>query len=517
MKTNYSLAFASALLLSTSAMAADLRVATQNLAPFLDPGKDFSNTGSQFYYNAFDPLIEKDYTKAEASFKPGIATEWKQISPTVFEVKIRNDVKFQNGDTMTVDDVVFTFERLLKDMTPEFAGIHKQFFANFVKVEAIDANTVRFTTAKPEPLFETLLNTSEGSIVPKNYIMGLSGDPKAIETSDFDAFALKPIGTGPYQITAYQPGETLTYTKFDGFFGEKAPFDTVTVRRIPEMATRTTALANGEVDLITNVPPDQLDAISSNPALKVEGSVTPLFHVVIFNTRNGVMKDKRIRQALGMAIDRDLLNEGLWLGKAVVPSTHTYPQYGALYMPELKTFEYNPQKAAELLKEAGYAGQPVRYDTDPAYYTNGLLAAQAIKEMWGALGVPMNINVTTKWTAADADMDSRNWSNPMYFADPVGSFGTMWAPKGAGTEASWSSTPAYEAMWERFRYSTDIAERKAAYADMMAYVKEEVPFIPLYQPYESYGMTQKISWKPLPGHIPYVLDFRAGAVSVATN
>lgn len=517
MTSKTTLALTAALLLSTSAMAADLRVGVQNLPPFLDPGKDFSNTGSQMYYNAFDPLIEKDYSKPEAAFKPGIATSWKQISPTVFEVKIRNDVKFQNGDPLTVDDVVFTFERLLKDMTPEFAGIHRQFFANFVKVEAIDESTVRFTTEKPEPLFETLLNTSEGSIVPKKYIMSLSGDPNAIEKSDFDAFALKPIGTGPYKITQYTPNESLTYTRFEGFFGEKAPFETVSIRRIPEMAARTTALANGEVDLITNVPPDQIDAIASNPQLKIEGAVTPLFHVVIFNTKNGVLKDKRIREALSLAIDRDLLNESLWLGKAVVPSTHTYPQYGALYMPELKTFEYNPEKAKQLLKEAGYDGSPVRYDTEATYYTNGLLAAQAIKEMWAAVGVPMNINVTPKWTAANPDMDARNWSNPMYFADPAGSFGTMWAPKGAGTEASWSSTPAYDAMWERFRYSTDVNERKKAYAEMMEHVKDEAPFIPLYRPYESYGMSRKIDWKPLPGHIPYVLDFRAGAVSIATN
>lgn len=517
MTTKSLMMVSAALLLSTSAMAAELRVGLQNMPPYIDPGKDHSNTGSQVYYNAFDPLIEKDYGNPKAVFKPGLATEWKQVSPTVFEVKIRQGVKFHNGADLTVDDVVFTFERIIQEMTPEYASIRKQFFANFTKVEAVDATTVRFTTEKPEPLFETLLNATQGSIVPKAYIMGLAGDPNVAEKADFDAFALKPVGTGPYSISAYQPGETLVYSKFDGFFGDKAPFDTVSMRRIAEMATRTTALANGEVDLISNVPPDQIDAIASNPNLKVEGMVTPLFHVVIFQTKNPKMADKRLRQALSMAIDRDLLNEALWQGKAVVPSTHTYPQYGDLYMPELKTFEYNPDKAKELLKEAGYNGEPIRFDTDAVYYTNGLLAAQAIKEMWGAVGVNMNLNVDSKWTGSDPEMNARNWSNPMYFADPAGSFGTMWSPKGAGTNGSWSSNPAYEALWERFRYSTDISERKKAYAEIMAYVKEEAPFVVLYQPYESYGMSRKIDWKPLPGHIPYVLNFRAGAISVATN
>lgn len=517
MKLRSTILFSVALLASGSALASELKVGLQNLPPYVDPGKDHSNTGSQVYYNAFDPLIEKDYANPKAVFKPGLAASWKQISPTVFEVALRHDVKFHNGDPMTSDDVVFTFKRIIDNTIPEYATIHREFFANFKTVEAIDPYTVRFTTEKPEPLFETLLNAAQGSIVPKKYIMGLTGDPNVAEPSDFDAFALKPVGTGPYKITAYQPGETLVYEKFDGFFGDKAPLDKVTLRRISEMATRTTALANGEVDLITNVPPDQIDAIKSNPKLKVEGAVTPLFHVVIFNTRNPKMADKRFRQALSLAIDRNLLNDALWLGKAVVPNTHTYPQYGDLYMPDLKTFEYDPEKAKKLLAEAGYDGSEIRYDTDPVYYTNGLLAAQAIKEMWAAVGVKMNLHVDPKWTGNDDDMQSRNWSNPMYFADPAGSFGTMWSPTGAGTPGAWMKTPEYAAMWDRFRYSTDIETRKKAYAEIMAYVKDEAPFLVLYQPYESYGMRRDIAWKPLPGHIPYVLDFRAGVISTATN
>ena len=509
------LPLAAALLASTAATGAELRVATANMSAYVDPGRDHSNVGSQNYVNAFDPLIAKDYTKPGAEFSPSIASSWQQVSDTVFEVKIREDVKFHNGATVTADDVVFTFQRIIDAVTPEYGSIKKQFFNNFEKVEAVDATTVRFTTFKPEPLFETLLNAQQGYIVPKAYITGLTGDPAVAEVSDYEAFALAPVGTGPYKITAFQPGETLVYERFDDYFGEKAPLDRFELRRIPELATRVTALANGEVDLVTNVPPDQLATIEGNQALKVEGMVTPLFHVVFFNTQNPKMANPKLRQALSLAIDRNLLNEALWLGKAVVPSTHTYPQYGELYMPELETFSYDPERAKALLVEAGYDGSPIRFDTDPVYYTNGLLAAQAIKEMWAAVGVPMDLHVDPKWTGDDADMEARNWSNPMYFADPAGSFGTMWSPTGARiTGGSWKPNEAYTEMWERFRYSTDIATRKAAYAEIMAYVKQEAPFLVLYQPYESYGLRQGVNWKPLAGHIPYVLDFRAGSIAV---
>jgi len=509
------LTLAAAMLASTAAVGAEITVATANMSAYIDPGRDHSNVGSQNYVNAFDPLIAKDYTKPGAVFSAAIATSWTQVSPTVFEVKIREDVQFHDGSLVTADDVVFTYQRIIDAVTPEYGSIKRQFFNNFDRVEAVDATTVRFTTLKPEPLFETLLNAQQGYIVSRAYVSGLTGDPAVADVSDYEAFALKPMGTGPYKITSFQPGENIVYERFDAYFGDKAPLDKFELRRIPELSTRLTALANGEVDIITNVPPDQIATIEGNSSLKVEGAVTPLFHIIFFNTQNPKMANPKLRQALSMAIDRNLLNEALWLGKAVVPPNHTYPQYGELYMPELEIFEYNPEKSKALLAEIGYDGSPIRFDTDPVYYTNGLLASQAIKEMWAAVGVPMNLNVDPKWTGDDKDMEARNWSNPMYFADPAGSFGTMWSPTGARvTGGTWKPSEAYTEMWERFRYSTDVSARKAAYAEIMAYVKEEAPFLVLYQPYESYGLKKDVSWAPLAGHIPYVLDFRAGSISV---
>ncbi len=501
--------------LATPARAQELNVAVQNMAPWLDPGRDFSNVGSQFYFNAFDPLIGKDHTRAESVWEPSIATSWKVTSPTTVELKIRQGVKFQNGDPMTVDDVVFSLDRIIHAKFPPYTVRQRDTVPNLTAVEALDAQTVRITAAKPEPLFETLLDTQQLMIVPKKYIMGLSGDPNAIEDSDFDAFSLKPVGTGPYRITEFVPNQRIVYERFDGFWGEKAPFQRIIVKRIPELSARITAVKNGEADIATNIPPDQIVAFQDDPKLKVESIVTPLFHVVIFNTQNPKMADKRLRRALSLAIDRDALNEALWGGKAVVPSSHTYPQFGPLYMPELKTFEYNPTEAKRLLKEAGYDGFPIRFDTQSAYYTNALVAVQAIQEMWGAVGVKMQMNVTEQWTGMDPTMMARIWSNPLYFPDPAGSFGIMWAPTGnSATEGRFKPDAAYAALWDRFRFSTDLATRKEAYTGLMEMIRNDPPVLPLYQPYESYGMSRRINWKPLVGHIPYVLDFRSSMIAV---
>ena len=508
-----------ALLASTAcATAQELKVGVQNMAPFLDPGRDFSNVGSHYYMNAFDTLIGKDPTKTESVWMPWLATSWKLVSPTEMELKIRQDVTFHNGDKMTAEDVVFSLDRIVNATFPPYTVRKRDTLPNIAKIEAVDAETIRVTAARPEPLFETLMNVQQTMIVPKKYIASLAGDPGKLEDADFEAFSLKPVGTGAYKITEFVPNQRLVYERFDGYWGPKAPFQKVTVTRIPELSARITALKNGEVDIISNVPPDQLATIEADTKLKIEGMVTPIFHVVIFNTQNPKMANPKLRQALSYAIDRKTLNEALWLGKAVVPSTHTYPQFGPLFMPELTTFAYDPEKAKTLLKESGYDGFPIRFDTQAAYYTNGLLAAQAIQEMWGAIGVKMQINVDEKWTGQDPTMMARNWSNPMYFPDPAGSFGIMWAPTGnSATEGRFKPNEAYTKIWERFRFSTDVAERKTAYAELMEAIKADPPVLPLYQPFESFGLRKTVNWKPLPGHIPYVLDFRAGRISAATN
>jgi len=491
-----------------------LRVGVANHQDYLDPGKDHSNVGSQYYINAFNTLVGKNPFKSEIEFQPQLAVSWKMITPRLIELTIRQGVKFHNGDPMTIDDVVFSLQRMFDPAFAPYITRHNEYFENMYRVDKVDARTLRVYSKRPEPLMKLLLNTQQSMIVPRAYIMGLTGHPEVDEPSDYEAFGKAPVGTGPYKITKFIPGEETVYERFDEYWGEKAPFKRVVYKKIPELSARITALVNGEVDIITNVPPDQLTVLDRNPDLKAEGMVTPLFHVVFYNTAHPKMT-RPLRRALSLAIDRKLLNEALWMGKCVVPNTHTYPQYGPYYTPDILTFEYDPEKAKALIKENGLEGTKVRFDTAPVYYTNGLLAAQAIGEMWAEIGIIQELNVVERWTGGDPDMEARNWSNPMYFADPAGSFGTMWSPTGARvTAGTWTPKPEYEEMWNRFRYETDVKKRNAAYKEVMDYIREEAPFIVLYQPFESYGMRKHIQWKPLPGHIPYVLDFTAGKISV---
>lgn len=503
-------------LFAGSGMASELTVGAANVSSYLDPGRDHSNVGSQFYYNAFDTLIDRNHDILEPEWTPGLATSWELVSPTTMELKLRTNVKFHNGEDMTADDVVFAMNRMYQATFAPYKVRQRDRLSNFKEVEKVDEHTVRVHVHREEPLWETLLNLQQVMIIPEEYTKGLTGDPEVAEDDDFEAFSLKPVGTGPYSIAEFVPGERVVYERFDAFWGESAPLDKVTVIRIPETASRITALKTGEADIVTNIAPDQLAAIESDPNLKTAGSATALFHVMIMNVNHPNLTDPKIRQAMSLAIDRDTLNEALWLGKAIVPSTHTMKEMGGLHMPELTTFEYDPERAKELIAESSYDGAEIQFDAFPVYYTNGVLAAQAIMEMWKEIGVNGKLNVTDKWTGNDKEMMTRSWSNPMYFADPFGSFGVMWAPGGPSESVGrFNTDEAYAATWEKFRFSQDVEDRRAAYTELMERIKADPPVLPLYRPFESWGMRAGVDWEPKPGHIPYVLDFRAKSIIVA--
>lgn len=500
-------------MVAAAASAQELRVGVQNMSNYLDPGEDHSNVGSQFYYNAFDTLIERDHDGGE-DFVPALATEWTIVSPQMIELTLRQGVKFHDGSDMTAEDVVFSLNRMFSPTYPPYMVRKRDRLGNFTRAESTEDGKVRVYTARPEPIFETLLSMQQTMIVPKHYLMELTGNTEVDEVTDYEAFRQAPVGTGPYRVAKFVPGQSLIYERFDDFWGDAAPFETVNVMRIPETVSRVNALRSGEVDMITNLAPDQLPLVNNDQNLKTEGSITPLFHVMIMNVNHPELKDPRIRRALSLAIDRDLLNEALWSGMAEVPSSHTMREFGELYMPELDTFRYDPEEARRLLQEAGYDGAEITYDTHAAYYTNGILAAQAIMEMWQNVGVTGKINVTESWTGCSPKLMSRNWSNPMYFADPFGSFGVMWGPGGPSESCDrFNTNEAYAEVWEQFRFGQSVNERREAYAELMQIIEQDPPVLPLYRPYESWGMTNSIDWKPLETHIPYVLDFRAGRIT----
>lgn len=492
---------------SASAARPDFVVGVQGLPGGLDPAQELSNVGTRVTYSMFDTLLRRDFlhdAKQPGTGRgvlPMLATAWQRLDDVTLELKLRNDVTFHNGDAFTAADVKFTFDRLIvkpPDELTEASG----YFSVLDRVEVVNDQTVRMVTKAPDPLLEMRLTSWAAWILPRRYY----------EEVRIERFAQAPVGTGPYRFNRLAPDDALLLDAFDNYWAGKPTAATVRFRVIPETAARVTALVNNEVGIITNVPPDQVGTLK--PASGVEVRSIPLanVHVLRYNTRHPVLKDARLRRALNAAINRQLLVDTLWGGRAIVPRSHQFEEYGPLYNAERLLPTYNPDLARELVRASGYGGEVVTYRTAPNYYTNGLEAAQAIVEMWKSVGV----NAEVKLVEASAKVNPpevmvANWSNSSRLADPDGSLWIAWGKESPTQKDYWTpANPRFNELGESARRTLDQPSRYQAYQEMLDIWEKEAPGTVLYIPIENYAARSNVRWTP---YSFYFMDLRPDNLS----
>lgn len=485
-----------------------LTVAVAGLPAVLEPALEMNNVGTRVTYSMFDTLIRRDFLSTPdgggSALKPHLATSWERKGPQELIVTLRQGVKFHNGDEMTADDVAYTFrDGRLRGAKPEIPD-GRAYFGILESCEALDKYTVRFRTSRPDVLLEQRLASWASWIVNK----------RAYEALGLEGFQRAPVGTGPYRYQRMVPNDNVTLSAFDDYWMGKPTARGVVFKAIPELSARIAGLVSGEYDIITNVPPDQVKLFDAYKDLEVRSVVLANSHLLTFDQRGPMMGDKRMRQALSLAIDRKKLVDSLWLGKAVVPASHNYPEYGEMFL-EGRSIQYNPEKARQLLKEAGYNGEPIVYRTLPNYYTNALDAAQIIVEMWKAAGINAQLQVVESFAQmAAAGQQVGNTSNSTRLPDPMGALWVSWGPDaGVQKNKEWSSATAFNAAGSALQAETDPAKRKTLFAAMLDAWEDEMPGTILYQPLESYVVKKSVKWRP---YTFYFMDLRPDNLSFAT-
>ncbi|WP_244466909.1 ABC transporter substrate-binding protein [Devosia geojensis] len=494
----------------------DLVVGVADLPATLEPGKELSNVGTRVNYSIFDTLIRRDFLSAEggggSALVPSLAASWTRLDDVTLEIKLRDDVTFHNGAPLTAEDVVFTFspERLSGEdaLLPEGPA----YFSVLKEVKAIDDTTVHFVTKAPDPLLEQRLASWASWIVNKQ---------DWLEKAETDGgVPMFPVGTGPYMLDSYKADESIRLVANDDYFGGTPTAASVTFREVPEPSTRVAGLVSGEFDIITNVAPDQIGQINSYDDIETRSVVLANSHVLVYTVTDPALSDVRVRQAMNLAIDRQLLNEALWGGQAVVPNGHQYPEFGEMYNPDHVGLEYDPERAKALLEEAGYNGELIRYTTQPYYYLNALPAAQAIVEMWKAVGLNVELNVVESFSGVDfKTLQVRTWSNSTRYPDPVGGLWNLWGPFGGPqrTNESWIGTEnlaRFNELGAVLESTVDLKTRQDAAWEMLEIWKDDAPGTILYQPLETYGVAKDVNWQP---YTFYYMDLRPYNLSFAGN
>jgi len=280
-------------------------------------------------------------------------------------------------------------------------------------------------------------------------------------------------------------------------------FPTLVYRPAVELSARIAGLVTGDFDLISDVPPDQFTAVTRHKDLEIVGGPIASMRVVKFDTRNPNLKDVRVRQALALAVDYQAIAKSIWHGLLEVPPGHQFESFGNLYDPKRPRPTYNPQKARELLKAAGYKGEPIPYRIRPDAYAAEVATAQILMAMWSQVGVKIDLQIKENFgqLLAFPGTGMRNGVDPYVVNDPLFGF---WRSYNQSEQEVWSNEEFYR-LGAILETAMDPAERKKAYAGMLDIFENDPPAIILHTTGLFYGKRKSLKWTPYPHAY---MDFR---------
>ena len=380
--------------LSTGAVARDLVVALKTEPTSMDPQYHALTPNIQLSQTLFDAMTCAD---ADLKLQPCLAQSWT-ASGNTWTFKLRPGVKFSDGSPFTSADVVFTLDRVGK--VPNSPSSYKVYLQKVEKVEAVDPLTVRITTTEPYPILP--INMASLPILSAKAASGPA--PEGKTTTELNA-GNGLVGAGPYKFVSWKRGSEIVFERNPNYWGPAPAWDRVIYRPISNPAARVAALLAGDVDLVEDPPTDDLERLQKDPKLTV---VTKASNRIIYvaldqhgepspgiqgtNGKNPLL-DKRVREALSLAIDRQALVSRTMSGVGT-PAAQLlpFPMFGAS-KNLVHAAKADPERAKALLKEAGYpSGFSMVLGTPNGRYINDSKVAQTIAAMWTRIGVKTTID-----------------------------------------------------------------------------------------------------------------------------
>lgn len=474
----------------------DQLVIAQGVDPTtLDPNDHNETPAGNILNNIYDTLV--GWTP-DIKLVGRLAESWKAIDPTTWEFKLRKGVKWQDGSDFTADDVKYTVGRYL-DANRKPRPIQRRSNLQFVQeVKVVDPYTVQIITKSPYLALPNQLATEP--IVSMKYSTGDKGDVILTDA---------PMGTGPYKFVEWVKNDHIDLAINPNFWGPAPKAQKVRFRTIPDAQTRLSALQSGSVDVITNVAPELVSQLNKSDKVGVSSvpGVRVLF--IILNTldENSPLKNPKVRQALNMAIDRDgiikaILNDNG--NKITQPMTDKH--FG--YNPNLQQYAYDPDKAKQLLKDAGYPnGFEMTFNYPTGRYLKDKEIGEAIASQWADIGVKTKTS-SPEWTQYVGLINSRKqaqafllgWGNSTWDADNT--LFTLFNKPKADLNAPDGSVYSY---WVNQKAQQDIIDARSAadsqkrlelYQEANQLIHDDAPWIFLHQQFEIEAYNKaKIKWQ----------------------
>ncbi len=479
-------------------------ITTSNMLEML---AEQSNVGTRIFRNFVEPLVDTDWV-GDMSLKPGLATGWSRISDSVVEFRLRQGVRFHNGDPFTAEEVAFSFSAdrmwgngpLGKNPPAGAAQIARRSFPGFERMEVVDSHTVRLVNRTPDLTLEGQMARTASVIANRRAFAG---------AATWQDWARRPVGTGPYKVTEFNPDRILVLDAFDEHWAGRPPIRRLRFVEIPEVASRVNALLSGEVDFACDIPPDQIATIERNPRFEVAGGVINNTRIIVFDKTHAVLGNPLVRRALTHSIDRQAIIDALWGGRVSVPRGLSWDFYADMHVAENEVPRFDLAEARRLLREAGYRGEPIPYRCLNNYYTNQTATAQILVEGWRAAGLNVQLQMLENWsqiTARSPTRAIRDWSQTASLPDPVAQMVPNWGRNGATWNNGEWRNEEFVDLGDTLQTSVDRAARRAAWARMLRIVEHEDPgYTALHRNGNFTAKRRDIRWRAAQS---FVMDFR---------
>lgn len=476
----------------------------------LDPQLETTAPGAVVYGNILEPLITLN---EDMEIEPRLATSWEFVEPNRLRFHLREGVTFHDGTPFNAEAVKFTWDRALFSEPP---GRWASLAGPIKAVEVVDEYTVDIVAEQaygPLLLTTTMIYTGVVS-------------PTAVKKYG-DQFGRHPVGTGAFKFVEWRTNDRIVLEANEDYWRGPPALDRVVFKVVPEDGARTLALLSGEADMVINPLPSDLPRFEEDPSFKVASTTGLRVFDLGFNLTKPPMDDPLVRKAIHHAISIPLIVENILEGAATLPSSVISPGVlGYQDMNLLEKYPYSPERARELLEEAGYTmgsdgimqkdGEPLVLSMLPASgrYLKDREIAIAIQEFLRQVGIQLELDTfewattfsmlrddpldyhmfTFGWLTTTADADYTLFSNYYSSEFPPGGWNT------------WRySNPQVDELLEAARRSVDTEERKKLYAEVQAILAEDLPTIPLYNTIEVYALADEV--QGFQAHpIEYIVD-----------
>ena len=495
---------AAGLVLGT-AQANPLRWAAQNDILTLDPHSQNHATTNAILMHAYEGLTRysKDY-----KIEPALATSWQQTSPTQWRFNLRKGVAFHDGSPFTADDVVFSFERIRQPQ-----GTMQIYVTGIREVRKVDDHTVDLILEAPQPIL--LRNIIDFRIMSRAWAQKNNSlkvqDYKARE----DTFASRNTnGTGPYIINGWSPDQRIVMSNNEKWWGKKDGNVTrVTYTPVRADATRVAALLSGEIDMVTDLPTQDVNRLKQNPNLKVvEGHEVRTIYIAMDLNSNELkyssvkgrnpFKDVRVRQALSMAVDRPAIQRTIMRGLSIPTTIMVAPGVNGWFKEGDQVKGADIEGARKLLAEAGYPnGFDFQLNCPNNRYVNDEEICTALVGMWARIGVQVKVAAEpmASFIAKVQNFDSSayllGWGVATY--DALYSLQSLIRTRTTGADGNFNfgriSDPKIDALVDAAKTETDTKKRDALLREALQLTAAGAYTIPLHHQLRPWAMKRSVT------------------------